>query len=88
MSLFTSLPGSLLHPLLMTAFVLGWFYTGLLGLSVRRERTSADGANVSLLDASAMSGSAILKGKKHHKLSGALFASTVATMLLGMLSWF
>jgi hypothetical protein len=83
MGLLASLPGSLLHPVLMSAIALGWGYAGLLGYNARLHRLTPSAACEPLLEGG-RTFPVSASGRRHHVLSAALFSATVACTLLGM----
>lgn len=78
MAFFTSLPGSLIHPLAMSIIVLLWILAAFLGLQVRNQRLSSTAEALGLV-------SRVRSDKKrHHKLAAGLLFLTTFFCFLGM----
>lgn len=78
---FTSLPGSLIHPLFMLCVCAGWVVAWSLGLNVkrsRRARSESDG----LLDSGEYN--VLRRSSPHPKLASVLLLCTVVGMFCGM----
>lgn len=85
---YVSLPGSLIHPILMACIITGWAYALVLGLSAnvwRRERIGAQ-----LLGSGSGGGGGggdrSPTGKRHHKVAAGLLLATLGVMVAGMLN--
>lgn len=79
LSAYTSLPGSLAHPLVMSILIMLWVVTWLLGIQARQRR----------LNPRATSETGLLSGipsadRRHHKLSASLVFLTTAGCFSGM----
>ncbi len=83
---YTSLPGSLIHPIAMVAICTGWLWTASLGLRAGWYRYNAekDATGLTLLDGPVQAPT----GKKHHKVAAGLLFATVFFMSSGMLNTF
>lgn len=83
---YTSLAGSLIHPIMMTGICVAWIWTASLGLRAGYYRYVAekDAAGTTLLDAPILAPT----GKLHHKVAAGLLFATVFFMSSGMLNTF
>lgn len=75
---FTSLPGSLIHPIAMSVLIVLWFTTWILGIQARTARLSPEAESVGLLSGLAA------RSKAHHKLSATLVFLTTLFCFVGM----
>lgn len=83
--MFTSLPGSLLHPVGMVVICSCWVLAAVLGFQVRMHRTN--------FGAVSQPGDPLLEGrssrrKRHHQVAAGLYTATIAFTLCAMFNTF
>lgn len=84
---YVSLPGSLIHPILMALIITGWAYALTLGLRANFWRRERRGAQL-LAPSSSVGADRSPTGKRHHKTAAGLLLATLAVMVAGMLNTF
>lgn len=79
LSAFTSLPGSLIHPLLMSTLIALWLCTWWFGFQARQKRLSPH-----VTEETGLLSGVIFDDRRHHKLSAALVFLTTLGCFIGM----